>query len=280
MNFWTCPKCGTVESAYFGQCLKCNIQLNAIKCHPAPESNRCKTGVEQDTITPIKECEHKYYLDEGLNVVCDKCGKIAPNQEANVDEVEELINEAYHACRSHQSYQSKPDFHVDRAEQSLKKALDLLSKQSPGVDLQKIDKALDSIVTDRYEDCYEVAYKETIKDIEELRKALKESKLSPPSLVGIDENKICHLCGADIYASCPSVDKIVKILEDFKVYEIVPPGVNLMRVDLANVLLQRFGTPIPTEEEIVKVLELNTPIMSHERQMVAQAIVKYLKDRK
>lgn len=38
---WICPKCGEVESAKFGQCLKCGSQLNPIKDHPnPPEENR------------------------------------------------------------------------------------------------------------------------------------------------------------------------------------------------------------------------------------------------
>jgi len=28
---WICPNCGKVESAYWGQCMKCGSQLNPIK---------------------------------------------------------------------------------------------------------------------------------------------------------------------------------------------------------------------------------------------------------
>lgn len=39
---WTCPNCGKVDSAYWGQCLKCNATLNPIKEPYLPPTNHGK----------------------------------------------------------------------------------------------------------------------------------------------------------------------------------------------------------------------------------------------
>ena len=50
----------------------------------------------------------------------------------------DLVTEAFHACRSHQSYQNKPDYHVARAEKALERILELL--QRAGIDVQDLER--------------------------------------------------------------------------------------------------------------------------------------------
>lgn len=82
-----------------------------------------------DELNKIMLLDPVMYPYGNANIIADyiisRERKIVEKIELREKIIVDLVYEAFHACRSHQSYQSNPDYHVSRAEKALESILEL-----------------------------------------------------------------------------------------------------------------------------------------------------------